>query len=77
MGSISEEGKINYFDRVNKNLHGFEDDFFYHLSLGKNRDNLIKMFGDVKVSNLFLFSFYFYKVIALTTQSNKSYSDLN
>jgi hypothetical protein len=34
---------------VNKNLHSFENDFFYHLNLGKNRDNLVKMFGDIKV----------------------------
>jgi hypothetical protein len=36
---------------LNKHLLGLEDDFLYHISLGKNTNDLKKMFGDVKVTN--------------------------
>jgi len=35
---------------VNKNLSDLDDDFFYHLYMGKKSHDLKEMFGDVKVS---------------------------
>lgn len=37
------------FSNLNNHLHTFEDDYFYHLYLGKSQNDLKSMFGDVKV----------------------------
>ena len=36
-------------ENLNKHLVHLEDDYLYHISLGKNVDNLEEMFGDLKV----------------------------
>ena len=39
---------------LNQNLEDFKDDYFYHLYLGKNHNDLKAMFGDVQVRYLYL-----------------------
>lgn len=39
----------NLFSNLNRNLSTLENDFFYHLYLGKNQNDLKNMFSDVKV----------------------------
>lgn len=34
---------------LNKHLLGLDEDYLYHISLGKNMDELAKNFSDVKV----------------------------
>lgn len=41
--------KKNTFHNLNNHLNSLEDDYFYHLYLGKNQNDLKAMFGDVKV----------------------------
>lgn len=45
---FSDSTKKYAFHNLNKHLHTFEDDYFYHLYLGKNQNDLKAMFGDVK-----------------------------
>ena len=40
---------------LNKHLTALEEDYLYHISLGKKTNDLKKMFGDVKVSAAFTF----------------------
>lgn len=42
--------KNSPISNLNLNLAALDDDFFYHLYLGKNSHDLKEMFGDVKVS---------------------------
>ena len=42
--------KNSSISNLNLNLAELEDDFFYHLYLGKKTNDLKEMFGDVKVS---------------------------
>ena len=43
---MSEKSLIS---NLNPNLRHLEDDYFYHLYLGKKSHELKEMFGDVKV----------------------------
>lgn len=38
----------SFVSNLNKHLFSLEDDFLYHISLGKNTNDLKRMFGDVK-----------------------------
>ena len=44
-----KDAHLSQVVNLNKHLHGLEDDFLYHISLGKHTNDLKKMFGDVKV----------------------------
>ena len=45
----------NLVSHLNPNLCELDDDYFYHLYLGKNSHGLKEMFGDVKVSLFYVF----------------------
>lgn len=48
LGKDHKEIVFTQVVNLNKHLFGLEDDFLYHISLGKHTDDLKKMFGDVK-----------------------------
>jgi uridine phosphorylase len=48
VSSDSENNNTTNYCNLNKNLFALEDDFLYHISLGKNTNDLKKMFSDVK-----------------------------
>ena len=48
---MSDKQKIT---NLNQNLGDFNDDYFYHLYLGKSHNDLKAMFGDVQVRYFYL-----------------------
>lgn len=57
--------KKNAFHNLNNHLNALEDDYFYHLYLGKNQNDLKAMFGDVKVK-IYIFNLYSFKCHAFS-----------